>query len=145
MVCCYIFRIRWKYSLCFFSLQAISQFPQCTNDISFWLPDGATSSAVSSDFYDLVRTVGGDLVEQVTLFDEFQHPKTKRRSHAYRVVYRHMEKTLTQEEVNEIHEEVAKMAIQEMGVEIRWWGTLAGCLGIIWTPKPFKNHTWGNL
>lgn len=43
--------------------QPISQYPQCINDISFWLPSDVKYS--SNDFYDLVRTVGGDLVEQV--------------------------------------------------------------------------------
>ena len=42
--------------------KAVSQYPQCTNDISFWLPNDSVSP---TDFYDLVRNVGGDLVEQV--------------------------------------------------------------------------------
>lgn len=41
----------------------MSQYPQCVNDISFWLPgDGAYEP---SDFYDLVRNIGGSTVEQV--------------------------------------------------------------------------------
>lgn len=46
----------------------VSSYPQCTNDISFWLP--ATSSIdtfISNDFYDLVRDVGGDIIEQVCI------------------------------------------------------------------------------
>jgi phenylalanyl-tRNA synthetase alpha chain len=46
-----------------FLLQPVSIYPQCINDISFWLPkDGYYTS---NDFYDLVREVGGDNVEQV--------------------------------------------------------------------------------
>ena len=45
----------------------VSKFPQCTNDISFWLPkqDGDTELFSPNDFYDLVRDIGGDMVEQV--------------------------------------------------------------------------------
>ncbi|KAL5021157.1 hypothetical protein ScPMuIL_000312 [Solemya velum] len=93
----------------------ISQFPQCSNDISFWLPDGYSEN----DFYDLVRTIGGDLVEQVSLVDDFCNPKTQRHSHCYRIVYRHMEKTLTQKEVNVIHEAIQQQAADLLGVEIR--------------------------
>lgn len=95
----------------------ISQFPQCTNDISFWLPESGGFN--SNDFYDLVRNVGGDLVEQVSLVDEFTHPKNKKTSHCYRVVYRHMEKTLTQEEVNVIHGNIQSEASKLLGVTIR--------------------------
>ncbi|KTF79461.1 hypothetical protein cypCar_00043233 [Cyprinus carpio] len=52
--------------------QPLSKYPPLFNDISFWLPaEGYTEN----DFYDLVRSIGGDLVEKVTLVDEFTHPK----------------------------------------------------------------------
>lgn len=52
--------------------QAFSKYPPLLNDISFWLPaEGYTEN----DFYDLVRDIGGDLVEKVTLVDQFAHPK----------------------------------------------------------------------
>ncbi|CAL1528053.1 unnamed protein product [Lymnaea stagnalis] len=95
--------------------KAVSKYPQCANDISFWIPDSFTSN----DFYDIVRSVGGDLVEQVKLIDEFKHPKTGRSSHCYRIVYRHMEKTLTQEEANEVHQLIEAAAASQLGVEIR--------------------------
>lgn len=44
----------------------ISIYPQCVNDLSFWLPDGTKiEDFAENDFYDLVRDVGGDIVEQV--------------------------------------------------------------------------------
>lgn len=95
----------------------VSQYPQCINDISFWLPQGREFS--SNDFYDLVRSVGGNIVEQVVLVDEFQHPKTGKTSHCYRIIYRHMEKTLTQSEVNAVHKEIENNAHQLLGVTIR--------------------------
>ncbi|RUS79125.1 hypothetical protein EGW08_013103 [Elysia chlorotica] len=95
--------------------KAVSKYPQCTNDISFWIPEGFTPN----DFYDLVRSVSGDLVEQVDLIDEFKHPKTGRVSHCYRIVYRHMEKTLTQAEVNSVHKDIENLASKQLSVEIR--------------------------
>lgn len=96
----------------------ISVHPQCNNDISFWLPSNGVEYA-SNDFYDLVRSLGGDVIEQVTLVDEFKHPKNGKTSHCYRITYRHMEKTLTQEEVNVIHGNIAKAASEQLGVQIR--------------------------
>ncbi|OBS64078.1 hypothetical protein A6R68_07383, partial [Neotoma lepida] len=49
----------------------LSKYPAVFNDISFWLP---SESYTENDFYDLVRTVGGDLVEKVDLIDKFEHP-----------------------------------------------------------------------
>ncbi|XP_066990960.1 probable phenylalanine--tRNA ligase, mitochondrial [Anabrus simplex] len=95
----------------------VSIYPQCKNDISFWLPKDHPYSP--NDFYDLVRCIGGDLVEQICLVDEFTHPKRQETSHCYRIVYRHMEKTLTQEEVNLVHKEIEKAATENLHVKIR--------------------------
>ncbi|XP_025833844.1 probable phenylalanine--tRNA ligase, mitochondrial [Agrilus planipennis] len=96
----------------------VSQYPQCINDISFWLPDDAQEFS-SNDFYDIVRSIGGDIIEQVSLVDEFFHPKTKKTSHCYRIVYRHMERTLTQAEVNQVHKKIAMQATKSLGVTVR--------------------------
>ncbi|XP_044264141.1 probable phenylalanine--tRNA ligase, mitochondrial [Tribolium madens] len=95
----------------------ISQFPQCISDLSFWLPQDKEFS--SNDFYDLARNIGGDTIEQIVLVDEFTHPKHGKTSHCYRIIYRHMEKTLVQSEVNLIHSEIAKVAASTLGVQIR--------------------------
>ncbi|XP_043263818.1 probable phenylalanine--tRNA ligase, mitochondrial [Colletes gigas] len=95
----------------------VSVFPQCTNDVSFWLPvDGSYSK---NDFYDLVRNVGGDRVEQILLKDVYVHPVTKRNSHCYTIVYRHMNRTLSKREVNNIHNLIKKYATEKLRVEIR--------------------------
>ncbi|XP_033226226.1 probable phenylalanine--tRNA ligase, mitochondrial [Belonocnema kinseyi] len=95
----------------------VSIYPQCNNDLSFWLPQDVSYS--SQDFYDIVREIGGDTVEQISLIDQFTHPKTKRTSHCYRIVYRHLERVLRQEEVNKIQQEIEKSLQDRLSVVIR--------------------------
>ncbi|XP_011309084.1 probable phenylalanine--tRNA ligase, mitochondrial [Fopius arisanus] len=95
----------------------ISVYPQCANDLSFWLPENSEFSP--NDFYDLARDIGGDIIEQISLIDNFTHPKTNKTSHCYRIVYRHMERTLTQKEVTEIHSEISRNAAKLLNVTVR--------------------------
>ncbi|KOC68962.1 putative phenylalanine--tRNA ligase, mitochondrial [Habropoda laboriosa] len=95
----------------------ISIYPQCKNDISFWLPEDRHYS--SNDFYDLVRDIGGDRIEQVILKDEFTDPKTKRLSHCYSITYRDMERTLTKREVNNVHKQIGNIAAEKLHVKVR--------------------------
>ena len=43
----------------------ISQYPACVNDLSFWIDLGTKFEC--NDFYDLVRSVAGDIVQQVVM------------------------------------------------------------------------------
>jgi phenylalanyl-tRNA synthetase alpha chain len=44
----------------------VSVFPQCQNDLSFWLPEGVShDDFVANDLFDVVRDIGGDIIEQV--------------------------------------------------------------------------------
>lgn len=56
---------------------------------------------------------------QISLVDKFKHPKTGRTSLCFRIVYRHMERTLTQAEVNEIHKHIASASVDSFNVQIR--------------------------
>ncbi|XP_043801849.1 probable phenylalanine--tRNA ligase, mitochondrial [Apis laboriosa] len=95
----------------------ISIYPQCKNDISFWLPENKNYS--SKNFYDLVRNIGGNRIEQVIFKDEFFHPKIKKLSHCYTIIYRDMERTLSKREVNNIHKQICKDAVEKLHVTIR--------------------------
>ncbi|XP_064075021.1 probable phenylalanine--tRNA ligase, mitochondrial [Vanessa tameamea] len=98
----------------------VSIYPQCTNDLSFWLPPTTTiDTFTNNDFYDLVRDIGGDIIEQVKLKDKFIHPKTKKHSLCYSIVYRHLERTLTQAEVNKIHKEIEDAATKAFNIVVR--------------------------
>jgi phenylalanyl-tRNA synthetase alpha chain len=106
-----------------------SKYPACYKDVSFWL--GSTSSAAggggkvsSQDFHEndvmeIVRDIAGNNVEDVKVIDQFTHPKTGRKSFCYRINYRSLEKTLTNEETNSFHERVRSALVKELGVELR--------------------------
>ncbi|KAJ8066971.1 hypothetical protein OCU04_004350 [Sclerotinia nivalis] len=105
-----------------------SKHPACYKDVSFWLRSsssaGGGNSANAHDFHEndvmeIVRDIGGDRVEDVRKVDEFTHPKTGRKSMCYRINYRSLLRTLTNEEANEMHEEVKKELAGKLGVELR--------------------------
>jgi phenylalanyl-tRNA synthetase alpha chain len=105
-----------------------SKYPACYKDVSFWLRStsaaGGNTKANAHDWHEndlmeIVRGICGDVVEDVKLVDDFSHPKTGRRSMCYRINYRSLEKTLTNEETNRMHETVTSALVERLGVEIR--------------------------
>ena len=97
------------------TFQPYSKYPPCLKDISFWTPD----MFHTNDFNELVRNVAGDLVEKVELIDEFVHPKTNRVSNCFRITYRSMDRSLTNEEIDALQEQVREIAKQKLRVELR--------------------------
>lgn len=83
------------------------------------IPPAATISFHENDVMEIAREVCGDLVEDVRLTDEFVHPKTGRRSMCYRINYRSLERTLTNEETNGLHEQLRTLLVDRLGVELR--------------------------
>ncbi|KAI2632056.1 phenylalanyl-tRNA synthetase [Hypoxylon sp. NC1633] len=105
-----------------------SKYPGCAKDVSFWLKTssaaGGDTKTNAHDFHEndvmeIVRSVAWNLVEDVKLVDEFTHPKTGRKSMCYRINYRSLERTLTNEEINDLHIEVTRVLTKKLGVEIR--------------------------
>lgn len=76
--------------------QPYSKYPPCYKDITFWVP----AAFHDNDFFEVVRGIAGDVVENISLIDEFKHPKTGRNSRCFRINYRHMDRSLTNEEVD---------------------------------------------
>jgi phenylalanyl-tRNA synthetase alpha chain len=99
-----------------FKYRPISNHPQSYNDCSFWLDRPGQPN--EQDFNELVREVGGDLIEQVQLIDQFQDKKG-RQSNCYRIVYRSYERTLTKSEVNQLHDQIKQVVIDKFSVQMR--------------------------
>lgn len=75
-----------------------SKYPPCLRDVSFWLKDEGIGEQDSerefhdNDFFEIVRDQVSDLVEDVSLIDEFKNPKTGRTSKCFRINYRSMDR-----------------------------------------------------
>jgi len=100
---------------------SFSKYPPCLKDVSFWLPPDAegTNAFTENNLCEVVRGVAGDLVEEVKLVDEFLNKKTGKTSRCYRVVYRSMERSLTDEEINALQTEVRTRMVDKLHVELR--------------------------
>lgn len=105
-----------------------SKHPECYKDVSFWLRSTSAAGGNikanahdfhTNDFMEVVRSVAGDVVEDVKLVDEFTHPKTGRKSMCFRINYRSLERTLTNAETNKMHDEVTRALVDQFGVEVR--------------------------
>lgn len=98
------------------SFTPFSKYPSCARDISFWIPN---ASFDSNSFHEIVREEGGDLVQQVTLVDEFECQNEGRTSKTFRIVYQSPEKTLLNSIVNEIQERIRASCTLTLGIELR--------------------------
>ncbi|TPX44122.1 phenylalanine---tRNA ligase [Synchytrium endobioticum] len=97
--------------------QSFSKYPACYKDVSFWLREG--TDVPCNEVMEIVRDSGGDLIEDVTLIDQFQHPKTRRHSQCFRINYRSLDRTLTNEECDAIHEIVRSKLVDQYSVDLR--------------------------
>ena len=92
-----------------------SKYPECYKDVSFWRPEDFHEN----DLCDMVRGVAGDLVEKVELIDQFRNEKLDKTSFCYRIVYRSMDRSLTNEEVDVLQNEIRDRMSDEMDCELR--------------------------
>ena len=98
--------------------QEVSKYPPVTRDISFIVPKTFTPN----DYFDLVRDIGGDLVEEVELLDKYENDEkfgADKISYAYRVTYRSIERTLTSEEIDVIHKKLEGATTEQFQATVR--------------------------
>ncbi len=96
----------------------VSKFPPVTRDISFIVG----KDFVPNDYFDLIRDIGGDLVEEVALLDTYEDAEkfgADKVSYTFRVVYRSFERTLTNEEVDAIHKRLEEQTVARFSAAIR--------------------------
>ena len=94
----------------------LDRFPSITRDIAVMVPD-----EISHD--KILRTIEEPrepLLESVELFDLFtEQVGAARKSLAYRLTYRDRSRTLTNEEVTEVHARIRERLKRELGVTLR--------------------------
>jgi phenylalanyl-tRNA synthetase alpha chain len=96
----------------------VSKFPPITRDISFIV----NKSFIPNDYFDLIRDIGGDLVEEVELLDKYEDEKkfgADKTSYTYRVVYRSPERTLRTEEVEPLQNKLYSETKEHYNAELR--------------------------
>jgi phenylalanyl-tRNA synthetase beta chain len=94
----------------------LERFPSVTRDIAMIVPDEISHEKI-------LRTIEEPrepLLERVDLFDLFtEQIGAARKSLAYRLTYRDRSRTLTNEEVNEVHARIREKLKHELGVTLR--------------------------
>lgn len=99
--------------------QQVSKYPPVIRDISFIV----SKMFVPNDYFDLIReTVGEDKLEEVGLIDEYENDDkfgSDKKSYAYRVTYRSLDRTLTSEEVDKLHKKLETNTKQTYDATIR--------------------------
>ncbi|HDZ84304.1 MAG TPA: phenylalanine--tRNA ligase subunit beta, partial [Nitrospirae bacterium] len=100
--------------ICFTSLP---KFPSVERDIALVVNDDVTVSSVEKE----IRGIGSDILEDVTLFDIYKgKPIAKdKKSLAFSIRYRSLEKTLTDNEVDEVHAVILKRLQDNLNAELR--------------------------
>jgi phenylalanyl-tRNA synthetase alpha chain len=96
----------------------VSKYPPVVRDISFIVP----KTFAPNNYFDLVRDIAGDLVEEVALIDEYENDikfGADKKSYAYRVTYRSADRTLTNEEVDVLHHTLETETAEEFGATVR--------------------------
>jgi len=96
----------------------VSKYPEITRDISFVIPD----TFVPNDYFDLIRDIGGELVEQVSLIDKYENAEKfgeGKVSYTYRTIYRSMERTLINEEIDVLHKKIEEATKDQFGAVVR--------------------------
>ncbi len=100
------------------TFKEVSKYPPITRDISFIVDKGF----IPNNYFDLIRDIGGDLVEEVELLDSYENPEKfglDKKSYTYRIVYRSPERTLTASEVDPIQEKIYQETAVQFSAELR--------------------------
>ena len=96
----------------------VSKYPGTSRDISFIIDKNINLN----NYYEIVRDFAEDLIEEVRILDEYEDENKfgkDKKSYTFRIIYRSPERTLTNEEINKIQEEIRKKTKQELNAVLR--------------------------
>ena len=96
----------------------VSKYPAIVRDISFIVPN----TFVPNNYFDLIRDIGGNLVEEVSLTDKYENVAkfgADKLSYTYRITYRSIDRTLTNEEIEPLHKKVGAGTKSQFEANIR--------------------------
>jgi phenylalanyl-tRNA synthetase alpha chain len=96
----------------------VSKYPAISRDISFVI----NKDINLNNYYEIVRDFAENLIEEVKLIDSYEDEKKfgpDKKSYTFRIVYRSPEKTLVNEEVNRIQEEIRNKTKEDLSATLR--------------------------
>jgi len=121
----YVFELDWSVlEMCLtgksgkaVKFAAYSTYPASDRDLAFFAP---TEVSVS-DLQRAIEKSGGKLLDTVTLFDEYKGKNVPegQRSLAFRLVYRSSDRTLTDKEIDPVHQKVRTSLEKSYKVSLR--------------------------
>lgn len=96
----------------------VSKFPPIVRDISFVVSE----NFIPNNYFDLIRDIGGDLVEEVKLLDKYGNEEkfgAGKVSYTYRILYRSNERTLRTDEIDPIQGKIYEETKKQFSAEVR--------------------------
>ncbi len=95
----------------------IPKFPAMTRDIALIVKE----EILADEIVDIIKAKGGKILERVRLFDVYRGEQIEKgyKSLAYAMVFRHAEKTLTDDEVNKVFNKMLQSLETELDAKLR--------------------------
>jgi phenylalanyl-tRNA synthetase beta chain len=103
------------------AFKSYSLFPASDRDLAFFVSTEVSVSEIERAMRKAASTPNGSLLSAIELFDEYrgEHVPDGQRSLAFRLIYRAEDRTLTDEEVNPVHQNVRDMLEEKFRASLR--------------------------
>jgi phenylalanyl-tRNA synthetase beta chain len=97
--------------------RSLPRFPAVNRDLAIIV----STSVAAQDLLDYLEKNRPEYAESITLFDQYRGEQVgaDKKSLAFRVTYRSVDRSLTDMEVNEIHTELSQKVINAFQAELR--------------------------
>ena len=98
-------------------IKPLSKYPPIYRDIALIVDEGVQFK----DIYNAINKLSNKLVDNIQVFDVYRGKSVAhgKKSLAYRIKYQSYERTLTDKEVNNIHEKLVSNLVEKVGARIR--------------------------
>lgn len=96
---------------------SLPKYPAIERDMAFV----AKAEVSAAEITDIISKAGGRLLKEVRLFDVYQGKQIEAgyKSVAFSLLYQAEDRTLTDEEVNKLHDKIEKELAEKVGAELR--------------------------